>query len=80
MKITYYKSAVCPRCIPTSRFLKKLKSEHPEVEIEEIEVLTHMGKARKAGIMSIPVIEMSGRRYHGVPPREDVMQFLDQKS
>ena len=76
MKIVYYKSAVCPRCIPTNRFLKRLKMEHPGVEIEEVEVLTHIGRARKAGIMSIPVIEMGGRRYHGVPPREDVLRFL----
>ena len=76
MKIVYYKSAVCPRCIPTNRFLKRLKREHPGVEIEEVEVLTRIGRARKAGIMSIPVIEMGSRRYHGVPPREDVLRFL----
>jgi glutaredoxin len=42
MEIIYYKSAICPKCIPTSRFLKELKSEHPEIEIKEIEIITHL--------------------------------------
>jgi len=80
VKITYYKSVICPRCIPTSRFLKKLKAEHPEVEIEEIEILKNIRLAKKAGIMSIPVIETGGRRYHGVPPMQEVLLFLENET
>ena len=76
MKITYYKSVICPRCIPTSRFLKNLKKEYPEVEIEEIEVLKNMKAAKQAGIHSIPVIEIGNKRYTKVPPINEVKELI----
>ncbi len=76
MKITYYKSVICPRCIPTSRFLKNLKKSYPDVEIEEIEILKNMKIARRAGIHSIPVIEIGERRYTEAPPMDEVLELL----
>jgi len=55
-ELIYYKSRICPKCIPTSRFLKKFREEYPDVSIREVEVLFHMKSAREAKIHSIPVI------------------------
>jgi len=75
-KIVYYKSLFCPRCIPTNRFLKQLRGEYPQIEIEEIEVVTNMKRARAAGVHAIPEMDIAGRRFHGVPPKEEVIRLL----
>lgn len=75
-EITYYKSLICPRCIPTSRFLKNLKAEYPEIKVNEIEVLTNMKKTVKEGIHGIPVMTIGGRKYREVPPKDEVLKLL----
>ncbi len=76
MEILYYKSAICPKCIPTSRFLKELKSEHPEVEIKEVEILAHLKSTIKDKVYSIPVIEVKGKRFYSVPAKSEVLELL----
>lgn len=76
MKILYYKSAICPKCIPTSRFLKELKTEYPEIEIEEIEIITHLKSTIKDKIYSIPVIEVAGKRFYSTPVKGEVLGLL----
>lgn len=76
MEIIYYKSAICPKCIPTSRFLKELKSEHPEIEIKEIEIITHLKSTIKDKVYSIPVIEVKGKRFHSTPAKGEVLGLL----
>jgi len=75
-ELVYYKSRICPKCIPTSRFLKKFREEFPGVSVREVEVLFHMKSAREAKINSIPVIEAAGKRFYGVPPREEIINLL----
>ncbi|RKX84827.1 MAG: hypothetical protein DRP57_05120 [Spirochaetes bacterium] len=75
-EIIYYKSFICPRCIPTSRFLKNLKAQHPEIKITEIEILTNMKKTIKEGIHGIPVIAIGNKRYSGVPSIGEVLELL----
>ena len=75
-ELIYYKSRICPKCIPTSGFLKKFKKEFPDVTIREVEVLFHMKSAREAKIHSIPVIEAAGKRFYGVPPRDEIVSLL----
>ncbi len=75
-EIIYYKSLVCPRCLPTSKFLKELKKDYPEITVKEIEIIAHMKAARKAHIHSIPVIEIAGKRFYKVPSRNDVLPLL----
>ncbi len=80
MEITYYKSKICPKCIPASRFLKKLKEDYPGVKVNEVEILFHMKAVKKAGIHSIPVIEAAGKRFYKVPSREDFLPLLGLKA
>ncbi|MBI5034568.1 MAG: hypothetical protein HZB51_28935 [Chloroflexi bacterium] len=73
MKITYYKSLICPRCIPTNRLMARLRREHPEIEIEEIEVLTNLSRALHDGVMALPMLIVGEKRYHHAPPLDELL-------
>ncbi len=75
-EIIYYKSLICPRCIPTSRFLKELKKDYPQITVREVEVLAHMKTAKNEHIHSIPVIEVAGHRFYKAPSRNDILPLL----
>ena len=75
-KIVYYKSLVCPRCIPTNRMLKRFRQAHPEVEIEEIEILKHPAKAREAGIRQIPTLIIGPHRLTRAVPVEQLARLV----
>ena len=73
MKIVYYNSLVCPKCIPTNRLMARLRREHPEIEIEEIEVLTNLARALRDGVMMLPTIIVGDQRYHHAPPIDELL-------
>ena len=75
-EIIYYKSRICPKCIPSSRFLRKLKEDFPDIELREVEVLFHMKSVKEAKIHSIPVIEAAGKRFYKVPSRDEILSLL----
>ena len=80
MKIKYYKSVVCPRCIPVSAVLSEWKQRHPEVEVEVMEVLFHPAKAYEAGVRRIPSLEIDGEiKSWFLPSKEEVRSFLESK-
>jgi len=76
MKITYYKSIICPRCIPTNRLIKQLKKEHPEIEVEEIEILTHMSRARQDDVHHVPTLIAGDKRFFNAPAMDDLLAAL----
>ena len=76
MKIIYYKSLVCPRCIFTNRLLARVRREHPEIEIEEIEVLTHLSRALRDGVLMLPTLIVGERRFHHAPPIDKLLAAL----
>lgn len=80
MKIVYYKSLICPRCIATNRLVARIRREHPEIEIEEIEVLTNFSRAMHDNVMSLPTLIIGDQRYHHAPPFEQVLMALGQQS
>ena len=80
MKIKYYKSVVCPRCIPVSAALSEWKKRHAEVEVEVVEVLFHPAKAYEAGVRRIPSLEVDGElKSWFLPSKEEVRSFLESK-
>ena len=79
MKIIYYKSLICPRCIPTNRLLARLRREQPDVEIEEVEVLTNLSRAMRDNVMSLPTLIVGEQRYHYAPPLDELLVALGRK-
>lgn len=80
MKIIYYKSRLCPRCIPTNRLIARLEREHPEIEIEEVEVLTNLSRALAAGVHMLPTLIAGTRRFTGTPEIEDLLSAVNADS
>jgi len=65
MKIIFYRSAVCPRCLLAARELKKLQEEY-DFMVSEVEVTTNPLKTWKAGIRMIPALECNGEVLAGL--------------
>jgi len=75
-KIVYYKSLLCPRCIPTNKMLKAFRQRYPHVEIEEVEVIAHPARAREAGIRQVPTIVVGTQHISKAMPLEKFAQLV----
>ncbi len=73
MKITYYKSRLCPRCIPTNRLVARLRQQHPEIEVEEIEILTNLPRAVRDKVAMLPTLIAGEQRFHHAPSMEALL-------
>lgn len=60
--VTFYHSTLCPRCRLADRSLKHLLPEFPGVTVEKVELLTNLGRARRAGVIRIPALVAGERR------------------
>jgi len=80
VKITYYKSIICPKCIPTNRLIKQLKREYPEIQIEEIEIITHMSQAKKEGVHHVPTLIVGDKRFYTAPTMSELLSALQARS
>ncbi len=77
MQITLYKSSLCPRCYLAKKHLYTLKKEYPDIEIDEVDILTSPGKVRKAGIKMIPAIVIDGRVLSSIYlSRQKIAEFI----
>ncbi len=77
MKIIYYKSLVCPRCIFTNRLLARVRHEHPEIEIEEVEVLTNLPRVLRDGVLMLPTLIVGAQRFHHAPTIDELLAALE---
>lgn len=68
MKVTYYRSAFCPRCWLADRRMSELRAARPAVEIETVDVLVAPARAMRAGVWMLPTIVIGARRWHHAPP------------
>jgi hypothetical protein len=57
--------------------LDKLRAARPEVEIETIEVLQHPRRALRNGVLMIPALIVSDRRWYQAPPLDELLAALD---
>lgn len=79
MKITLYKSALCPRCHAVRAMLKEFQQRHPDVELKEVELLSSPLKTLQAGVRMIPAVELGGQRLAMVlPDRTRLFAFLEE--
>ncbi len=77
MKIVYYKSLICPRCISTNRLIARVRRDHPEIEIEEIEVLTNLPRALRDGVMMLPTLIVGAQRFHHAPSIDQLLTVVE---
>lgn len=76
--VTFYHSAICPRCQLARRWLGQLLEEYPGVGVEEVELLTNYRRSRQAGVSRIPALVAGERRLSGFfLTKERLRRFLE---
>ncbi len=63
--VTFYHSAICPRCGLAKLWLASLKPDFPGIDVEKVEFLTHRAQAREAGVRAIPTLVAGDRQLSG---------------
>jgi len=66
MKITFYHSVLCPRCLLVGRTLKRLQKEYPNLAVEKVEVTTRPAESLRNGVRIIPTLTAEGQRLSGI--------------
>lgn len=66
MRIQFYRSSLCPRCLLVSRQLARLSREYGDLEVEEIEVITSPVKSWQEGVRLIPALRAGDKRLSGL--------------
>ncbi len=79
-KIVYYKSILCPRCIPTNRMIKAFQQKHPDVTIEIVEVIKHSKRAKSEGIRHVPTIVIGEHRLGKAVPLAQLEALVFEKT
>jgi thiol-disulfide isomerase/thioredoxin len=62
MKITFYHSALCPRCLLVRRVLQKLQEEYLDLVVEKIDVTARPVDSLRKGIRIIPTLTAEGQK------------------
>lgn len=79
MKITLYKSSLCPRCHVTRKTLEQLVAERDDLELELVDILASPGRTASDGIRMIPAVACGEHRLSGVwLGRDRLKRFIDQ--
>lgn len=81
MRVTLYKSSLCPRCHLARKYLERLQQVGHDIDIEYIDILKEPVRAWKDGIRMIPAIKAGGRLISGVYLGESkIKEFLSQSA
>lgn len=76
--VTFYHSAICPRCRLASMALKSLLGDYPHISLERVEYLTNLRAARDADVRSIPALTSEGTTLSGfILTKSTIRRFLD---
>ena len=66
MKVTFYGSALCPRCHFAHKMLLEILGSNTEIEVEQIDVLLHPLKTWSDGIRLFPALKTGNRILSGI--------------
>lgn len=78
MRITLYKSSLCPRCHLAKKALLELTENRPEFEVELVDILTSPRRTLQDGIRMIPALKIGERLLSGVYLKKAaIARFLD---
>ena len=66
MKIKFYKSAICPRCLVAQMALKKIVEKDSSIEIEMIDVVSNFKRYQADKIGMFPAIVVEDKILQGL--------------
>nr|WP_320050235.1 glutaredoxin family protein [uncultured Desulfuromonas sp.] len=78
MTITFYGTALCPRCYLAKKALEKIAAEDADLQIETIEIATHALDGWRKGIRMIPALKIDDDLLSGILLDEQrIRSFID---
>ncbi len=66
MKVTLYKTFLCPRCLLAGRALRRLAREFPDLEIETVEITREPLRAAQDGVRMVPTVRYGDKQQSGL--------------
>ncbi|MDH5297392.1 MAG: hypothetical protein OEV91_00040 [Desulfobulbaceae bacterium] len=79
MKIQFYRSIICPRCLLVSRTLGRLQTLFPDLEVETIEITTTPLRAWQDNIRMVPALKSGDAILSGIIlTQERVREFIEE--
>ncbi len=66
MSIQLFRTRFCPRCAMAAQHLRALTTGHPELHVEEKDILSDWQAAKEAGLRMIPAIRVDNRVLSGL--------------
>jgi hypothetical protein len=79
MRIIFYKSKLCPRCYVAGKHLLALCSTIPDLQVEEVEILTSPLRAWQDGIRMVPALKVGDAVLSGMYlSQESITNFVAQ--
>ena len=81
MKITLYRSWLCPRCYMAKKYLGEIRKLYPALEIEEVDCLSQPARAFRDGIRMIPAVKIGEAQLSGLYlTKAQLNSFIDRHS
>lgn len=78
MHISLYKSSFCPRCYLTKQYLLELTAQHPEIDVEIIDVAAEPRRSWSDGIRMIPALKIDGDILSAIfISKNDITDFIN---
>ncbi|WP_457578094.1 hypothetical protein [Desulfomarina sp.] len=56
IKITYYRSKLCPRCFLAGKYLRAIIGEDRNIDVEEVDIMSSPLRFMETGIRMIPAL------------------------
>ncbi len=79
MRIIFYKSKLCPRCYVAGKHLLALCSKIPDLQVEEVELLTSPLRTWQDGIRMVPALKIGDVVLSGIYlSQESITDFVAQ--
>lgn len=79
MDIIFYRSRLCPRCFLVKRQLLTICKEHPQFQIEEVEILASPLRAFKDGVKMVPALKVGDDILSGIYlSKNKIIEFVTQ--
>lgn len=77
MHISFYRSALCPRCHLAKHYLAEITSQNPGIAVEYIDIATAPLRTWKDGIRMIPALKIDTLILSGLfLSRDNIADFI----
>jgi len=77
MHITFYRSALCPRCHLAKRYLTEITSRMQEIDVEYVNIVSAPLRAWNDGIRMVPALKIDTRILSGMLlSRDNIADFI----